>query len=110
MEVLELHIPREWTSQNHRGAAAPDSFWERQYLSWDPEARTFWKLQETKYNFMLSFPIADKQELFGVIRLNSTTMKTFAEGERYFIPISTNLIISAVKLRKRFTVTDWGVA
>jgi putative methionine-R-sulfoxide reductase with GAF domain len=59
---------------------------------------------------MLSFPIADKQELFGVINVNSTTMKTFSEDEIYFISIIANLILSAVKFRKRFAISERGAA
>ena len=56
----------------------------------------------TEYNSMLSFPVADKHEVHGVINVNSTTMKTFTEDEIYFVSIIANLILSAVKLRKRF--------
>jgi len=59
---------------------------------------------------MLSFPISDKQEVFGVINVNSTTMKTFSDDEIYFVSIIANLILSAVKLRKRFASGDRGVA
>ena len=80
---------------------------ERQYISLsrasqDPRYKMFPELQEEKYNSMLSFPIADKQEVYGVINVNSTTMKTFTEDEIYFVSIIANLILSAVKLRKRF--------
>lgn len=79
---------------------------ERQYISLsrasqDPRYKMFPELQEEKYNSMLSFPIADKQEVYGVINLNSTSMKTFSQDEIYFISIIANLILSAVKLRKR---------
>ena len=88
---------------------------ERQYISLssasqDPRYKNFPELQEEKYHSMLSFPIADKQELFGVINVNSTTMKTFSEDEIYFVSIIANLILSAVKLRKRFAASDRGVA
>jgi len=46
----------------------------------------------------------------GVINLNSTTMKTFSDDEIYFISIIANLILSAVKLRKRFAASDRVVA
>lgn len=79
---------------------------ERQYISLsrasqDPRYKMFPELQEEKYNSMLSFPIADKQEVYGVINLNSTSMKTFTQDEIYFISIIANLVLSAVKLRKR---------
>lgn len=59
---------------------------------------------------MLSFPVADKQEVFGVINVNSITMKTFSEDEIYFVSIIANLILSALKLRKRFASGDRTVA
>ncbi|ACM21876.1 GAF domain protein, putative [Geotalea daltonii FRC-32] len=83
------------------GAVAKD----RQHISLsnasvDPRYKNFPELQEEKYNSMLSFPIADKQEVFGVINLNSTSMKTFTNDEIYFISIIANLILTAVKLRQ----------
>jgi transcriptional regulator with GAF, ATPase, and Fis domain len=88
---------------------------QRQYISLnrasqDPRYKNFPELQEEKYNSMLSFPVADKQEVFGVINVNSTTMKTFSEDEIYFVSIIANLILSAVKLRKRFASGDRTVA
>lgn len=78
----------------------------RQYISLsrashDPRYKNFPELQEEKYNSMLSFPIADNKEVYGVINVNSTSMKTFSEDEIYFVSIIANLILSAVKLRQR---------
>lgn len=83
----------------------------RQYISLnrasqDPRYKNFPELQEEKYNSMLSFPIADKQDVYGVINVNSTTMKTFSDDEIYFVSIIANLILSAVKLRHRFAQGD----
>jgi putative methionine-R-sulfoxide reductase with GAF domain len=50
---------------------------------------------------MLSFPITDKKDIYGVINLNSTSMKTFSDDEIYFVSIIANLILTAVKLRKK---------
>ena len=50
---------------------------------------------------MLSFPITDKKDVYGVINLNSTSMKTFSEDEIYFVSIIANLILTAVKLRRK---------
>jgi len=69
--------------------------------SQDPRYKNFSELQEEKYNAMLSFPIADKQDLYGVINLNSTSIKTFSEDEVYYVSIIANLILTAVKLRKK---------
>lgn len=68
--------------------------------SQDPRYKSFPQLQEEKYNAMLSFPIADKQELYGVINLNTTSIKTFSEDEIYYVTIIANLILTAVKLRR----------
>jgi putative methionine-R-sulfoxide reductase with GAF domain len=50
---------------------------------------------------MLSFPITDKKDVYGVINLNSTSMKTFPDDEIYFVSIIANLILTAVKLRRK---------
>lgn len=70
--------------------------------SLDSRYKNFPELHEEKYNSMLSFPIADKQDIYGVINLNSTSMKTFTNDEIYFISIIANLILTAVKLRQNF--------
>ncbi len=69
--------------------------------SLDPRYKLFPELQEEKYNAMLSFPIADKNEVYGVINLNSTALKTFSDDEIYFVSIIANLILTAVKLREK---------
>lgn len=69
--------------------------------SQDPRYKNFPELQEEKYNSMLSFPISDKKEVYGVINLNSTSMKTFSDDEIYFVSIIANLILTAVKLRRQ---------
>lgn len=79
---------------------------DKQYISLsrasqDPRYKYFPELQEEKYNSMLSFPITDKKDVYGVINLNSTSMKTFSDDEIYFVSIIANLILTAVKLRKK---------
>ncbi|HEU0264912.1 MAG TPA: GAF domain-containing protein [Geobacterales bacterium] len=69
--------------------------------SQDPRYVSFPELSEERFNSMLSFPITDRQEVYGVINLNSTTMKQFAEDEIYFVSIISNLIMTAIKLRQR---------
>lgn len=69
--------------------------------SQDPRYRHFEELHEEKYNSMLSFPICDKKDLYGVINLNSTSMRTFPDDEIYFISIIANLLLSAIKLRHK---------
>jgi transcriptional regulator with GAF, ATPase, and Fis domain len=70
------------------------------HASLDPRYRYFPELQEEKYNTMLSFPIMDKNRLYGVINYNSTSMKTFHDDNLYFISIINNLILAAIKLRQ----------
>jgi len=69
--------------------------------SQDPRYRYFAELQEEKYNAMLSFPISDKKECYGVINLNSTSIKTFSDDEIYYVSIISNLILTAIKLRQK---------
>ena len=67
----------------------------------DPRYKKFAELQEEKYNSMLSFPIADKSGVVGVINLNATSMKKFQEDEIYFVSIIANLILTALKIRRK---------
>jgi len=78
------------------------------HASQDPRYKSFPELHEERYNSMLSFPIADKSDVYGVINLNSTSMKTFPEDEIYFVSIIANLILTAVKLRKRVALGKLG--
>ena len=59
------------------------------------------ELNEEKYNAMLSFPITDKKDIYGVINLQSTSVRHFTEDEIHFVSIIANLILSAIKLRRR---------
>lgn len=67
--------------------------------SLDPRYKEFSELQEEKYNSMLSFPLADKNGVVGVINLNATSMKKFQQDEIYFVSIIANLILTALKIR-----------
>lgn len=69
--------------------------------SQDPRYKNFAELHEDRYNAMLSFPIADRQDVYGVINLNTTSIKTFSDDEIYYVSIIANLILTAVKLRQR---------
>lgn len=69
--------------------------------SQDPRYKVFPELNEEKYNSMLSFPITDKKEVYGVINLQTTSMRSFPEDEIYFVSIIANLILSAIKLRQK---------
>jgi transcriptional regulator with GAF, ATPase, and Fis domain len=76
----------------------------------DPRYKLFPELQEEKYNSMLSFPIADKNGVIGVINLNATSMKKFQEDEIYFVSIIANLILTAVKLRQQTALSRKGTS
>ena len=87
----------------------------REYISLnkasqDPRYKNFVELHEDRYNAMLSWPIADKKDLYGVINLNSTSIKTFSEDEIYFVSIIANLILTAVKLRRKVAAGGIGTA
>jgi len=72
------------------------------HASKDSRYKHFPELQEEKFNSMLSFPIADKKDIYGVINLNTTSIRSFHEDEIYFVSIIANLILTAIKLRKQF--------
>lgn len=66
----------------------------------DPRYKVFPELNEDKYNSMLSYPITDKKECYGVINVQTTSMRTFPEDELYFVSIIANLILTAIKIRR----------
>lgn len=68
--------------------------------SQDPRYKVFPELNEEKYNSMLSFPITDKKDCYGVINIQTTSMRTFPEDEIYFVSIIANLIVTAIKIRR----------
>ncbi|HBG06042.1 MAG: histidine kinase [Geobacteraceae bacterium GWC2_58_44] len=66
----------------------------------DPRFKVFPELNEEKYNAMLSFPITDETEVYGVINLQMTSVRHFKEDEIQFVSIIAYLILSALKLRR----------
>ena len=68
--------------------------------SQDPRYKVFPELNEEKYNSMLSFPINDKNDCYGVINVQTTSMRTFPEDEINFVSIIANLILTAIKIRR----------
>ena len=66
----------------------------------DPRYKVFPELNEEKYNSMLSYPITDKKDCYGVINVQTTSMRTFPEDELYFVSIIANLILTAIKIRR----------
>lgn len=77
------------------------------HASKDPRYKVFPELHEEKYNSMLSFPITDRKDIYGVINLQTTTMRTFQEDEIYFVSIIANLILSAIKIRRK-VASSWN--
>jgi signal transduction protein with GAF and PtsI domain len=69
--------------------------------SHDPRFKVFPELNEERYNAMLSFPITDRKDIYGVINLQTVSARHFPEDEIHFVSIIANLILSAVKLRQR---------
>lgn len=67
----------------------------------DPRFKVFPELNEEKYNAMLSFPITDKKDIYGVINLQTTSVRHFTDDEIHFVSIIANLILSAIKLRRK---------
>jgi transcriptional regulator with GAF, ATPase, and Fis domain len=66
----------------------------------DPRFKIFPELNEERYNAMLSFPITDRKDIYGVINLQTTSARHFPEDEIQFVSIIANLIMSAIKLRQ----------
>lgn len=66
----------------------------------DPRFKVFPELNEERYNAMLSYPITDEKEIYGVINLQMTSVRRFQEDEIHFVSIVASLILSAIKLRR----------
>lgn len=76
--------------------------------SQDPRYKVFPELNEEKYNSMLSFPITDRKDIYGVINMQTTSMRSFPEDEIYFVSIIANLILSAIKIRRKVAASRNG--
>lgn len=83
------------------GAAAQNrTYISVKNASQDPRYRYFPETREERYNAMLSFPICDKNEVLGVINVQTVQAKEFAQDEVYFVSIVANLILGAMRVRK----------
>ncbi len=71
------------------------------HASRDPRYKRFTELKEENYNTMLSFPVMDEWNVYGVINCNSTSMKTINDDEIYFVMIVANMILAAIKSRRK---------
>lgn len=67
----------------------------------DPRYRYFPNIGEEKYTTMLSYPILHEKKVSGVLNVQTITPKDFQEDEIYFISVIANLILGAIKIRKR---------
>lgn len=77
----------------------------------DPRYRYFQETKEEQYKIktMYSFPIFSGDEPFGVLNAQTVVSREFTEDEKYFVAVIANLILGAVKMRKRLT-TEKGRA
>ncbi|MBI5599620.1 MAG: GAF domain-containing protein [Deltaproteobacteria bacterium] len=74
-----------------------------QDISRDPRYRFFPEIKEEQYRIktMYSYPIFSGDEPFGVLNAQTIVLREFKEDEIYFISVVANLILGAVKMRKR---------
>lgn len=70
-------------------------------VSKDPRYKRFAELREQEYTTMLSHPIIHKGELFGVLNVQTIAPKDFQEDEIYFVSVIANMILSAIRIRKK---------
>jgi len=74
-------------------------------ISRDPRYKYFPETKEEQYRIktMYSYPIFSGEEPFGVLNAQTVVMREFKEDEIYFISVVTNIILGAVKMRKRLS-------
>ena len=72
-------------------------------VSQDSRYRYFPETKEEQYKIktMYSYPIFLGEKPFGVLNLQSVVTREFTEDEIYFMSVIANLILGAVKMRKR---------
>jgi signal transduction protein with GAF and PtsI domain len=72
-------------------------------VSKDPRYRYFAETKEEQYKIktMYSYPIFLGEKPFGVLNLQTVVAREFSEDEIYFMSVIANLILGAVKMRKR---------
>jgi transcriptional regulator with GAF, ATPase, and Fis domain len=72
-------------------------------ISKDPRYRYFPETKEEQYRIktMYSYPIFSGDEPFGVLNAQTIVLREFKEDEIYFVSVVANLILGAVKMRKR---------
>ncbi len=72
-------------------------------ISRDSRYRYFQETKEEQYRIktMYSYPIFYGKEPFGVLNAQTVVAREFKEDEIYFISVITNLVLGAVRMRKR---------
>jgi signal transduction protein with GAF and PtsI domain len=72
-------------------------------ISKDPRYRYFPETREEQYRIktMYSYPIFSGDEPFGVLNAQTVALREFKEDEIHFVSVVANLILGAVKMRKR---------
>ncbi len=72
-------------------------------ISKDPRYRYFPETEKEQYRIktMYSYPIFSGDEPLGVVNAQTVEVREFKEDEIYFIGVVANLILGAVKMRKR---------
>ncbi|MBI5410190.1 MAG: GAF domain-containing protein [Nitrospirae bacterium] len=72
-------------------------------ISNDSRYRFFPETKEEQYKIktMYSYPIFSGTEPFGVLNAQTVVSRDFSEDEIYFVSVIANLILGAVKMRKR---------
>ena len=70
-------------------------------VSKDRRYKKFSELREQNYASMLSHPIIHKGELFGVLNVQTVAPKEFQEDEIYFVSVIANLLLGAIRIRKK---------
>ena len=74
-----------------------------QDISKDERYRYFPETKEEQYKIktMYSYPIFSGDEPFGALNAQTVVIRDFKEDEKYFVSVIANLILGAVKMRKK---------
>jgi signal transduction protein with GAF and PtsI domain len=72
-------------------------------VSTDERYKYFPETKEEQYKIktMYSYPIFVDEKPFGVLNAQTVVLREFHEDERYFISVIANLVLGAVKMRKK---------
>ncbi len=72
-------------------------------ISKEPRYRYFPETREEQYKIktMYSYPIFSDDKPFGVLNAQTVVLREFEEDEIYFISVIANIVLGAVKMRKK---------